>query len=154
MVMSPEKLNEIIRKGEGIDVEFKSAKKGFPENLYETVCAFLNRNGGHLFLGVDDNKNIVGIEPVKIQNYINKISNGKQPELLEGENIFKITIPIYETRHYDVGGINTVMNDVLKSLSKTIQSNTEIKKKDIFIILNDRAVRTIERPTKTLVSMG
>ncbi len=71
--MAPEKLNELIQQGEGIDVEFKSAQKGVPENLYETVCAFLNRNGGHIFLGVDDHKNILGIEPTKIQNYINQI---------------------------------------------------------------------------------
>jgi predicted HTH transcriptional regulator len=71
--MSPEKLNELIEQGEGIDVEFKSAQKGVPENLYETVCAFLNRNGGHIILGVDDHKNIIGIEPTKIQNYINQI---------------------------------------------------------------------------------
>ncbi|MDP3643906.1 MAG: putative DNA binding domain-containing protein [Bacteroidota bacterium] len=71
--MTPEKLAEIIQQGEGIEVEFKSAQNGLPENLYETVCAFLNRNGGHLFLGVDDHKNIVGIEPSRIQNYINQI---------------------------------------------------------------------------------
>lgn len=67
---TPEKF---IKQGEGIDVEFKLSQHGVPENLYETICAFLNHNGGHILLGVDDNKNITGIEPTKIKNYINQI---------------------------------------------------------------------------------
>lgn len=44
-------------------VEFKKAKNKLPSNLFETVCAFLNRNGGNIFLGVDDNGDIIGVDP-------------------------------------------------------------------------------------------
>lgn len=59
-------LLNIIKKGEGIHTEFKLANNGLPKNLFETVCAFLNREGGYIFLGVDDDKKIVGIPKEKI----------------------------------------------------------------------------------------
>lgn len=34
----------IISEGENITTEFKTAKENLPESLFETVCAFLNRN--------------------------------------------------------------------------------------------------------------
>ena len=35
--------------------------------FFESVCAFLNQNGGHLFLGVEDKGGIVGINPEAIE---------------------------------------------------------------------------------------
>ena len=59
-------LLDILKNGEKIDVELKTAKNKLPSTLFETVCAFLNRSGGHIFLGVDDSKKIVGINPDKV----------------------------------------------------------------------------------------
>ena len=64
----PNELLEIIEDGEGVTTEFKEAKTGLPKNLFETVCAFLNRNGGHIFLGISDNGKIVGIDEEYIKN--------------------------------------------------------------------------------------
>jgi len=61
------KIKHIISKGEGISIEFKKAGKQLLENLFETVCAFLNRKGGEILLGVDDNKNIIGIDDNKTE---------------------------------------------------------------------------------------
>jgi ATP-dependent DNA helicase RecG len=52
---------KLIEKGEGLTLEFKTATAELPKNLIETVCAFLNRNGGNILLGVADNGSIVGI---------------------------------------------------------------------------------------------
>ncbi len=60
--MKKENLEKIIRNGESITVEFKESKKKINKDVYESVCAFLNRYGGHLFLGVKDNGDIVGVE--------------------------------------------------------------------------------------------
>ncbi|MDD4248207.1 MAG: putative DNA binding domain-containing protein, partial [Methanosarcina sp.] len=60
--MISEQLKSIIRDGEGLTVEFKECKTQINRDVYETVCAFLNRNGGHIVLGVDDNGNITGID--------------------------------------------------------------------------------------------
>jgi len=52
----------ILQKGESITVEFKKAKNKLPKNLFETVCAFLNRNGGHILLGVANDGIVEGVE--------------------------------------------------------------------------------------------
>ena len=57
----PESFMKIIKNGECSTVEFKTAKKHLPENLFETVCSMLNRNGGHIFLGVQDDGTISGV---------------------------------------------------------------------------------------------
>jgi len=41
-------IKAIIKQGEGISVEFKECKKDISKDVYDTVCAFLNRNGGEL----------------------------------------------------------------------------------------------------------
>jgi ATP-dependent DNA helicase RecG len=46
------KLQQLIRDGEGLTVEFKRCAKELPKGVYKTVCAFSNRYGGHILLGV------------------------------------------------------------------------------------------------------
>lgn len=65
--MKSEKIREIINGGEGLTVEFKQSRTKLNRVVFETVCAFLNRNGGHLFLGVDDQGGVVGIDPDSIE---------------------------------------------------------------------------------------
>ena len=57
----PNNLLNIIGNGEGISIEFKEAKKKLPDSLFESICSMLNRNGGHIFLGVKDSGEIIGI---------------------------------------------------------------------------------------------
>ncbi|MBP3284844.1 MAG: putative DNA binding domain-containing protein [Clostridia bacterium] len=57
-----EKLKEIIVSHESVTVEFKKAKNELPDSLFETVCAFLNRNGGNIFLGVENSGKITGVD--------------------------------------------------------------------------------------------
>lgn len=61
-------LLEIIEYGEGVTTEFKEAKSELPKKLFETICAFLNRNGGHIFLGISDKGEIIGIDERNIKN--------------------------------------------------------------------------------------
>ena len=56
-----ENLLKIIANGESTTVEFKEAKNTLPTTLFETVCSMLNRNGGHIFLGIKDNGEIIGV---------------------------------------------------------------------------------------------
>ncbi len=41
--MQPDIIQDILRRGEGLTIEFKQAKNKLPKSLFETVCAFLNR---------------------------------------------------------------------------------------------------------------
>ena len=62
-----EEIQGLISKGENSKVEFKEAKNGFPRSAYETICAFLNADGGTIILGVDDNGHINGISHKTLQ---------------------------------------------------------------------------------------
>lgn len=45
-------LYALVQKGESAEVEFKSARGGFPGSFWETYSAFANTNGGTIILGV------------------------------------------------------------------------------------------------------
>ncbi len=46
----------------------KKQKKDFPNDAFETICAFLNTDGGTLILGVEDDGTIKGVNPDSIDN--------------------------------------------------------------------------------------
>ena len=70
-----EELKKLITNGESETVEFKSAAKGVPQSMFETICAFLNRNGGIILLGVNDDKEVTGINPEKAETFCKEIVN-------------------------------------------------------------------------------
>ena len=49
--------------------------------LFDTVCAFLNTDGGTVYLGIDDQGKVTGIEPevvTRLKREIAGISNNPQ----------------------------------------------------------------------------
>lgn len=69
--MTVEEIRDYIYSGEKIDVEFKKSQNELNKDLYDSVCSFNNRNGGHIFLGVvDKTKEIIGVNPDKIDQMI------------------------------------------------------------------------------------
>lgn len=87
----PDNLLRIKENGEGITVEFKEAKKKLPDSLFESICAMLNRNGGHIFLGINDNGDIVGV-------YKDCIKNMKKDFVSQCNNPEKL----FPTAHLDI----------------------------------------------------
>ena len=73
--MSVEKIKYLLTQQEGITLEFKEAATDLPGNLFETICAMLNREGGDILLGVKDNGTIKGIEEGCIDNMIANLVN-------------------------------------------------------------------------------
>ena len=53
--MKTKQLIDLINGGENLTVEFKQSKNKLNRDVFDSVCAFLNRNGGHLFLGANEN---------------------------------------------------------------------------------------------------
>ena len=92
--MTSEHIKRLIAKGEGLTVEFKKSVSESSNSVFETVCSFSNRHGGHLMLGVDDNGEIIGVSPTAVQdmkkNFVNALNNPQKispPLLLELEEI-------------------------------------------------------------------
>lgn len=77
--MEEEKFKEILQVGETIAVEFKRCGNGIESDTYETVCSFLNRFGGDIFMGVEDDGTVTGIPKrataSMIKNFISCVSN-------------------------------------------------------------------------------
>ena len=49
--MDQEKLRTILQIGETIAVEFKRCSNRIENDVYQSVCSFLNRFGGDIYLG-------------------------------------------------------------------------------------------------------
>lgn len=64
----PDNLIAIINGGECVTTEFKEAKRKLPDSLFESICGMLNRYGGHIFLGVNDDGRCQGVEQGYIQS--------------------------------------------------------------------------------------
>ena len=94
----PNTLFQLINGGESISVEFKESHKALNKDVYDTVCSFSNRNGGHIFLGVKNNSEIIGIE----EDCIEKI---KKQFVETINNTSKMYPPLYLTPvMYEIDG--------------------------------------------------
>ncbi|WP_198959566.1 helix-turn-helix domain-containing protein [Fibrobacter sp. UWB5] len=73
------KLKNVLAIGETVAVEFKRAGGRVGDDVYESVCAFLNRFGGDIYLGVLDNGKVEGVPENAaidmIKNIINVANN-------------------------------------------------------------------------------
>lgn len=50
-----------LQQGEGLGTEFKRCGSLPEKDTFETICSFANRQGGHIFLGVNDDGTISGV---------------------------------------------------------------------------------------------
>ena len=104
-------IEEILERGENVDIEFKSSVDNLSKDIWSTYSAMANTNGGTILLGVSENTKtheieILGVtDATKIlkdfwstinSNKVNKnILVDENVEIIEYENktVIKITVP-------------------------------------------------------------
>ena len=100
-------LKAMIAQGELLDLEFKTCRNRLSHDVYETVCAFLNRHGGTLLLGVRDDGVIQGILPEAIdqvrKDFVTAINNPQKlspptylsidAAIIDGKRLLRIYVP-------------------------------------------------------------
>lgn len=105
--MQIERIKHIIEQGEGLRTEFKQSRAKLPKNLFESICAMLNRDGGDILLGVDDDGAITGVDKERVDEITNDLvtlsdnPNKLDPPFilfpqvheLESETIIHIQVP-------------------------------------------------------------
>ena len=118
-------LKEKISLGESVSLEFKKCSNGIHSDVYETVCSFLNRFGGEILLGVEDDGTVIGIPQNAVndlsRNFINCINNPVlfnpvcsatiEPVFIDGKIILKIFVPNASQVHNYKGKVYDRQND-------------------------------------------
>ena len=145
--MDANELTSVFRIGETIAVEFKRCGNGIESDVYETVCSFLNRYGGDIFLGVLDDGTVAGVAekaaPDMVRNFISQISN---PDILsptvcltpkiimhEGKTLIHIHIlPSAEVHSYKRVIYDRIQDADVKVTATAQIAQMYIRKQEIF----------------------
>lgn len=82
VIMTESELLKLISKGENLHVAFKTSTSKITKDVFDTLCAFSNREGGTIILGVKDNGEILGLNAEALENikkdFVNTINNGQK----------------------------------------------------------------------------
>jgi ATP-dependent DNA helicase RecG len=146
--MTPERLKKLLSQGEGWDIEFKECADALSNSVFETVCSFSNRYGGHLLLGVNDDGKVSGVNRNAAKgihnNFINLLNNPQKisPSLylsleeveIDGKLVLYVYVPVSSQvelcsgRIYDRSGDADI--DVTKSTD--LAANLYARKSSLF----------------------
>ena len=110
-------LKELIERGESQSLEFKESLK-LKDEIWETVSAFSNLDGGAVIVGVSDGGGIPGVDigPNTMEELANYIKRNTDPQIFPSVKII------------EVGGMKVVMIEV-KEVRRNLRSSktTHIK---------------------------
>lgn len=145
--MNSETICSMLQIGETIAIEFKRCGNGLENDVFETVCSFLNRFGGDIFLGVLDDGTVIGIPenaaPNLVRNFISCVSNPLLfaptvylvPEIVsyEGKTIIHVHIPPSAEVHSYKKIVYDRVDDADVKVTATAQiAQMYIRKQDIY----------------------
>ena len=123
--MNVERVNRLLKQKENIRLEFKEAAAALPGNLFESICAMLNRDGGDILLGVQDNGTVKGVSQASVvtmvTNVVNLSNNNQkldpafilypQTYQLKGKAVIHIQVPASSQVHKTAGVVYDRSND-------------------------------------------
>ncbi len=118
------------RKTETSKIEFKSAKGGIPEKLYDSLSSFSNTSGGIILFGIDEKAGykVCGIQnPDKLQKKIVEQANEMEPKVR----------PLISFCEYEGKLIATAEITEMDSISKPCYYTGKGKSKGSYIRVGD-----------------
>lgn len=104
--MNEENIKHILKQGEGYNIEFK---RSINKDLPKEICSFVNASGGKIFIGINDNNTVCGVNmnnksASSLQNYINSVNPTPDVEISEFEykdkNIVVLDCPSGKQKPY------------------------------------------------------
>jgi predicted HTH transcriptional regulator len=133
--MKRKDLLEIIEMGEGLTCEFKR-KFSTHEKIAKEMIAFANTNGGIMLFGVDDNKEIIGVDSEKAEVELIK----------EAAENYCVPSLQYEIEFKDINSKEIVIVRIPESKNKPHRlqdylKNFDITKAVVFIRINDKSMQ-------------
>lgn len=128
--MNLEEVNKLLQNGEKIDVEFKESKDALNKDIYDSVCSFNNRNGGHILLGVNDKRKIVGVNPDKVDKIIKEFTTSIN-------NSQKIYPPLYLVPVKKIA-TQKVAQTVARNVAQTVARKTAYEKAELIAFIKER----------------
>lgn len=142
--MNHRELRDLIEEGENLQCEFK-LRFTTEEKIAKEMIAFANTKGGYLIFGVDDDREIVGVESEKeiAELVISTANNYCVPPLeiqvdfvqLKGKELVVVTIPESETKPHR-------LQDYLDEL--------DVNKSIVTIRVNDKSVQASKEMIRIL----
>ncbi|RIV16971.1 helix-turn-helix domain-containing protein [Mycoplasmopsis gallopavonis] len=170
--MNKEEILNLLLSKEKVDLEYKLSKNEIPKSIYQTVCAFNNRIGGYILLGINDEREIVGVEEEVIDKMLKDFttsindSNLIYPPLyltpnvvdINGKKVIAIYVPEgkqvcqYKKEYWDrihEGDINITKNiDLISTLFARKQSYSFVNKVYTSFGLEHLNTKIIQRARK------
>lgn len=82
--MTIEDIKKILAVGENTEIEFKQSQTKLARSVYESICAFLNRRGGHVVLGADNTGKMLGVNDDSLQEQLDTlVKDMNNPQLFK-----------------------------------------------------------------------
>lgn len=145
-MISKRQLIDMIEEGESLHVEFKQRFSSY-EKIAKEMIAFANTRGGFIFIGVDDDKSLYGVESEKSDIGLIKQTAEKFCEP-----------PVeFDSKFLSVDGKDILVIHIPESNSKPhriqdYKENLDLNDSSVYIRVNDKSVLASKEMIKLLQS--
>ncbi|MCD4682066.1 MAG: ATP-binding protein, partial [Bacteroidales bacterium] len=88
--MEEKELIKLVNQGESETLEFKTS---FSKAVIETIVAFSNTRGGKVLIGINNQKEIVGVSIMEetVQKWVNEVKQNTNPVIFPSFEIIRIS---------------------------------------------------------------
>ena len=142
--MKPRELLELIEEGENLTCEFKR-KFSTTEKIAREMIAFANTKGGYLVIGVDDDKEIIGVESEKAEAELiyDAANNFCEPPL-------NINIDYVEVKGKEVVVVEIFESDNKPHRIQDYLKELDVNQSVVNIRVNDKSVQASKEMIRIL----